>query len=123
MDGGDSQVAIDASAADGYNLSPRPPAVRAHSRQNRTHIEAPTGVRWAKKATPGALHRRKCQQFWLEHSQIPRERDLAAAFISSFSRGRAERRRSLPSRVVARRSCTESSALVGSDGSLIAKGY
>ena len=87
-----------------YRRSLRPPQVRAHSRQKRTHDKLPVADRRAKWATPVDLHRRKCQQFWFEHSQIPRARIRAAVFISSLKAGRAFLRRSAPSRGFARRS-------------------
>src|SRR5580698_4603500 len=101
-------------APESYKRPSLPPAVRAHSRQNRTPDKTPDGDLLATKATAGALHWRKCQQFWLAHSHTPLERSRAAAFIASLNSGRTLRRRSRPSRVFSRRSLT--SASTSSDG-------
>lgn len=102
-----------------YRRSPRPPAVRAHSRQSSSHDKTFAAERLARYATPGALHLRKCQQFGLEHSQIPFARERAAAFISSLNAGRALRRCSLPTRGFARRSSMEESPPSGGNESVI----
>lgn len=101
-----------------YKRPSLPPAVRAHSRQNRTPDKTPAGDRLATKATAGALHWRKCQQFWLAHSQTPRERKRAAAFMASLNSGRTLRRRSRPSRAFSRRSLSGASTTSGGGDSL-----
>jgi hypothetical protein len=102
-----------------YKRPSLPPAVRAHSRQNKTPDKTPTGDRLATKATAGALHWWKCQQFWLAHSHIPLERSRAAAFIASLNSGRTLRRRSGPSRTFSRRSFTAVSTSSDGGDSLI----
>jgi hypothetical protein len=98
-----------------YSRSSRPPAVRAHSRQNSAHDKILFAERLATNVTPRALHRRKCQQFSLEHSQIPIARARAEAFISALNASRVLRRRSGPLRATASGSFAEGSAPSGND--------